>query len=117
MAPISTSSILGCSAAVTETLSPSQLSPAVIQRIWTSFTGDGLTGEGRCALPIETGSPGICSPLRFQRGSLQRTDRKHTPGREVVGRLEGADKAVERQRRSLRFLWAVFFRPKQCCTV
>src|SRR5437763_662958 len=35
--------MLGCIAAVTETESPSQLRPAVIQRIWTS-----LTAGGRC---------------------------------------------------------------------
>jgi hypothetical protein len=34
--------MLGCSAAVTETLSPSQLRPAVIQRMWTSETAGAL---------------------------------------------------------------------------
>ncbi len=38
MAPMTMSSMLGCVAAVTETESPSQLSPAVIQRTWTSLT-------------------------------------------------------------------------------
>src|SRR5205823_12643505 len=38
MAPNKTSSMLGWLAAVTETESPSQLRPAVIQRMWISFT-------------------------------------------------------------------------------
>src|SRR6202023_2515707 len=42
MAPKRTSSMLGWVAAVTETESPSQPRPAVIHRICTSATGDGL---------------------------------------------------------------------------
>jgi hypothetical protein len=42
MFPSTISSRLGCSAAVIETLSPSQLSPAVIQMMWTSVTEEGL---------------------------------------------------------------------------
>ena len=42
MAPSKTSSMLGCVAAVMETESPSQPRPAVIQRMWTSETGDGF---------------------------------------------------------------------------
>src|SRR5215218_5814561 len=38
IAPSSTSSIPGCPAAVTDTLSPSQLIPSEIQRMWTSST-------------------------------------------------------------------------------
>jgi hypothetical protein len=38
MAPITTSSTLGCIAAVIETVSPSQLNPPVVQMIWTSST-------------------------------------------------------------------------------
>ena len=38
MAPMTMSSTLGCMAAVVDTESPSQLSPAVIQRTWTSLT-------------------------------------------------------------------------------
>ncbi len=45
MAPRTMSSMLGWLAAVTETESPSQLSPAVIQRTWTSFTAG-----SRCVL-------------------------------------------------------------------
>src|SRR5262249_6805374 len=41
IAPIITSSTLGCSAAVIETVSPSQPRPAVIQTIWTSLTPGG----------------------------------------------------------------------------
>src|SRR5262245_17826943 len=41
MLPINTSSIEGCSAAVMETVSPSQLRPAVNHRMCTSFTADG----------------------------------------------------------------------------
>src|SRR3954453_247648 len=39
MAPSKTSSMLGCSAAVTETESPSHDRPAVIHRMWTSAGG------------------------------------------------------------------------------
>src|SRR5580692_122639 len=42
MAPSSTSSMLGCVAAVTETESPSQPKPAVIQRMCMSEMGDGF---------------------------------------------------------------------------
>ena len=42
MAPSSTSSMLGCVAAVIETESPSQPRPAVIQRTWTSETAGGF---------------------------------------------------------------------------
>src|ERR1700694_2862586 len=42
IAPRTTSSMLGCMAAVIETESPSQLRPDVIQRIWISDTGDGV---------------------------------------------------------------------------
>ncbi len=45
MAPITISSMLGWVAAVVDTESPSQLSPAVIQRMWTS-----LTAGSRCVL-------------------------------------------------------------------
>ncbi len=45
MAPITMSSMLGWVAAVTDTESPSQLSPAVIHRTWTS-----LTAGSRCVL-------------------------------------------------------------------
>src|SRR5215813_4849137 len=41
IAPRSTSSMLGCSAPVTEIVSPSQPRPAVIQTIWTSLTSGG----------------------------------------------------------------------------
>src|SRR5262247_2051844 len=41
MLPNKTSSMEGCSAAVTETESPSQLRPAVNQTICTSLTGEG----------------------------------------------------------------------------
>src|SRR5580704_528033 len=40
IAPITTSSMLGCMAAVMETESPSQERPDVIQRIWISGTGE-----------------------------------------------------------------------------
>ena len=45
MAPSSTSSMLGCPAAVIETESPSQLSPSEIQRMWTSSTPAGANGS------------------------------------------------------------------------
>src|SRR5215813_99631 len=41
IAPRSTSSMLGCSALVTEIVSPSQPRPAVIQTMWTSLTSGG----------------------------------------------------------------------------
>src|SRR5690606_4695758 len=41
--PSSTSSRLGSPAAVTETVSPSQLIPSEVQRMWTSFTGVSVT--------------------------------------------------------------------------
>src|SRR5215475_11770018 len=41
IAPIITSSMLGCSAAVIEIVSPSQPRPAVSQTIWTSLTSGG----------------------------------------------------------------------------
>src|SRR5215510_2303749 len=41
IAPIITSSTLGCSALVIEIVSPSQPRPAVIQTIWTSLTSGG----------------------------------------------------------------------------
>src|SRR5215813_12103578 len=41
IAPMSTSSMLGCSAAVIEIVSPSQPRPAVSQTIWTSLTSGG----------------------------------------------------------------------------
>ena len=37
--------MLGCSAAVMETLSPSQPNPAVIHTMWTSVTADDLPLE------------------------------------------------------------------------
>src|SRR5215831_11508431 len=55
MLPSNTSSIDGCSAAVTETESPSQLSPAVNQRICTSLTPDGadLESEAMPSTPLD----------------------------------------------------------------
>src|SRR5207302_5536577 len=77
MAPSTTSSMLGRLAFVMETESPSQLSPAVIQRMSTSFTAG-----GRCAcrsLPIARAMPCLlcasvnASPLvRSTRGSETR---------------------------------------------
>ena len=49
MAPITMSSMLGCVAAVTDTESPSQLSPAVIQRTWTSLTAGSFSSCARKA--------------------------------------------------------------------
>src|SRR5262245_8597225 len=55
MFPSNTSSIDGCSAAVTETESPSQLSPAVNQRMCTSLTPDGadLESEAMPSTPLD----------------------------------------------------------------
>src|SRR5215471_9137935 len=55
MFPSRTSSIDGCSAAVTETESPSQLSPAVNQRMCTSLTPDGadLESEAMPSTPLD----------------------------------------------------------------
>src|SRR5918998_965181 len=45
IAPSSTSSIAGWEAAVTEMVSPSQLIPSEIQRMWTSCTPGGVFGS------------------------------------------------------------------------
>src|SRR5579863_4021445 len=55
IAPSSTSSMLGCVAAVTDTESPSQPNPAVIHRICTSATGDAFC----VTRPYGTVSPAI----------------------------------------------------------
>src|SRR3954451_15111795 len=44
-APSSTSSIAGCIAAVTEIVSPSQLIPSEVHRMWTSSTPAGLVAS------------------------------------------------------------------------
>ena len=55
MAPSSTSSMLGSLAFVTETESPSQLNPAVIQRMSSSFTAGGRRACN--SLPIARAMP------------------------------------------------------------
>src|SRR5215831_1896477 len=79
--PSKTSSIEGCSAAVTETESPSQLRPAVNQRMCTSLTaearGENLAVEGNDVPPLAS----------------------------VVGRLHHADLRPRRYTGKPRFIW------------
>src|SRR5919202_1597581 len=56
IAPITTSSMLGSDAFVTEMVSPSQLIPSEVQRMWTSSTpgiiGSSLRPSARCQRPL-----------------------------------------------------------------
>src|SRR5438477_2836595 len=90
MAPSSTSSMLGSLAFVMETESPSQLSPAVIQRMSTSFTAG-----GRCAcssLPIARAMPCLlCASVNAS--PLVRS----TPGSETRPLYDGEAREVRTQ--------------------
>src|ERR1700740_2134421 len=69
MVPSSTSSMLGWGAAVMDTESPSQLSPAVIHRMWTSSTAEALR---KLVRPVS--AMAACPPddLKVSRGSVDR---------------------------------------------
>src|SRR5579884_3810568 len=75
MAPSKTSSMLGWLAAVTDTESPSQLSPAVIHSMWTSFTAG-----GRCVFCPYGGVTAAISAPPFLL-LLPVSARPHTPSR------------------------------------
>src|SRR4029077_16113885 len=80
MVPRSTSSMLGWVAAVIDTESPSQLNPAVIQRMWTSSTLEALRKLGE---PFPAMSLALRPPAR--RGP-ERMSTRPVPGRCVHGR-------------------------------
>src|SRR5437763_5204688 len=65
MAPNKTSSILGCSAAVTEMVSPSQLRPAVIHKMCSSLTLGGRS------VKRDTGCVDIFIPPGFEVARLR----------------------------------------------
>src|SRR3984957_15613161 len=75
IAPSSTSSMLGCSAAVTDTLSPSQLKPAVIHRICTSDTGEALV----MLLPFSAMEPSFSRRCRASDWKPSRTTHTTPP--------------------------------------
>ena len=61
--------MLGCVAAVMETESPSQLSPAVIQRMCTSFTAGGCCVD----LPYGIASTAMAPPFGYPASVWART--------------------------------------------
>src|SRR3954453_17936515 len=93
-APSTTSSMLGSDAAVTETVSPSQLMPSEIQRMWTSST------PVASAVLTSASTPGQCSlfVLQLERVHEQLVAARHLdvqrPARRAL-RREGAEHRVD----------------------
>src|SRR3981081_4665445 len=97
MVPRSTSSMLGWVAAVIDTESPSQLNPAVIQRMWTSSTDEALRklGEPDPAMTLALRPPALRGPEQMstrpvpgrrehrQRGNVPRSRTDRNPRRGV----------------------------------
>src|SRR5215472_13913161 len=74
IAPISTSSMLGCVAAVMETESPSQPRPAVIHTTWTS-----LTSGGRWVFDPYGAATSAIGELLLSQGAACRLECAHLP--------------------------------------
>src|ERR1700730_4909623 len=93
IAPSSTSSRLGCSAAVTDTLSPSQLRPAVIQRTCTSDTA------GAFVMPLCLSAMEVAS------------SEKRTPNALRLRHIHGAGREREKRTGSIEQSTSVIWLP------